>query len=157
MNKEQLLENVRTVHRLAGDTITRLEAELAEAEKPELRHGDYGHDEGSGDGFIVIEQSGLFGSPKGFYANQNGQVLINESTVARVRTGNIFDDLKAIAEPLEGYIFYLGPVKVAMFGGYIHLGRHGAGYPVEVDVCYLAEFILNLRRMQATQQGGRND
>ena len=83
--------------------ITELESHLAEAEKPKLKHGDYGHDEDGGDRFVVIEQSTLFGSPKAFYANQNGQVDVNESTVSRIRLGNIFDDLKALAEPLKEF------------------------------------------------------
>ncbi len=153
------LEQARLVLKYATDEIERIEAERAEAEKPELRHGDYGYDADSGDSFIVIEQSGLFGSPKAFYANQSGQVNVNESTVTRVHPGNIFADLKAIAEPLTEF-----PI-CSMVGTKSDVVIDDAGnitLPVGSETVWVCKtsvpnFILNLQRLQYTAERQKND
>ncbi len=156
MDTKQIIEEAHAVIGLAKSLIERLEAELAEAEKPQLRHWDFGYDEDSGDEFIVIEQSGLFGSPKAFYADQKGQVHVNESTGVRVRLGNlkeVFDRRKAIAEPLDKFAtdvhsyaidsdnFPDAPIRMA--------GNHHSVPEVE-------EHILKLRRLVYTAKGQKH-
>ena len=133
-----------------------LEAELAEAEKPELRHWDFGYDEDSGDEFIVIEQSTLSGSPKAFYADQKGQVYVNESTVVRVCLGNLkehFDDLKAIAEGLTKHTWDYGhnsyEAYIDMHGDLL---LNGVSIQLIVRKEEIPTFILNLQRIQYTER-----
>ena len=105
MDNKELLENARMVHKVSGHLIERLEKELAEPEKPTLRRGDYGEAERDiGDtGFVVMEQSTLPGSPKAFYGDGAGQVNVNDCVQKHVRFGNIFDEIKALAEDVERF------------------------------------------------------
>ncbi len=133
-----------------------VESQLAEAEKPKLRHWDLGYDEDSGDEFVVIEQRGLFGSPKAFYGDQKGQVHVNESIGFRVRIGNlteVFADLKARQEPLEHFRVCGLDVGLNEMGN-IQLTND------DKDTLYIHSddwhtFILNLQRLVYTAEASK--
>ena len=101
-NKEILKEiDCKTACRIAlvgwadeqNEEIEKLKAQLAEAEKPELRHGDYGiYDNNKS--FVVVEQTTLHGTPKAFYEDQSGLIHANKKISPHFRLGNIFDDIE---------------------------------------------------------------
>ncbi len=82
--------------------VATLKAQLAEAETPELGHGDYGIDDDNRS-FVVVEQASLFGSPKAFFESQMGQIRADEAMSPDFRIGNIYKYLKALAEPLKEF------------------------------------------------------
>jgi hypothetical protein len=80
--------------------ITELEAQL-ESEQPPLRHGDYGI--GDCDFVRIVINKDVY--------NQHGtKNPIGRNESKDIWLGNIFDDLKALAEPLEE--FELEPLQV---------------------------------------------
>ena len=144
--------------------ITNYEADLAEAEKKltesiraatekPLQHGDYG---------INNKQSGLIvkeGGFEGILRTADKDYLFSHETVSenaytpKLVLGNIFDDLKALSEPLTEFV-----IQSTIDSTKIHCGwwgdkrglriRQGEKFIV-IHKDYLPEFILNLRRMQA--------
>ncbi len=106
MDKKEIqtrLNKAKYIHAEVTELIADLgrQLEKPEPEKPKLRHGVGGINEG--EVFIVMEQSSLYGTPKAFYADQGGQVEANENMPnAEILIPNIFDDLAALSgEPLE--------------------------------------------------------
>ena len=83
------------------------EDKLAEAEKPELEHGDYGID-GDNDSFVVVEQATLYGTPKAFFESRAGQIHADKTMSPDFRIGNIFRDLEALAAPLKAFMVGVG-------------------------------------------------
>ena len=78
-----------------------VEKELAEAEKPELRHGDWWIKEGVGINIFLKEHVGArreFVATKDFVLTNIGSDYNGEPIL-----GNIFDDLKALSEPLLSF------------------------------------------------------
>ncbi len=129
----------------------------AEAEKPELRHWDFGYDH-TGIECIAVNVCGE--GMRQCSGNRLWKGTDDGHCKPVTILGNlkeVFDDLKAIAEPLEGDTFYIGSLKIAMFNNVIHFGSHGEGYPVEVSMDFLSKLILNLRRLQATHERQKND
>ncbi len=162
MDKQQILEEARELIGLAKGVISRCEtviteANLAEAENPEYRSGDYGM--GCKGHFFALCGSGSDTKA----AIDNGEVerwgensenyCYNEATCL----GNIFDDLKAMAEDVEEFEVDNGTymsLKVSWNGNKIRIGD-GGGF-VLIDHHEIPAFILNLRRLQATHERKQN-
>ncbi|KKM91723.1 hypothetical protein LCGC14_1225610 [marine sediment metagenome] len=114
MNQDEIKKEIKDLsygiqfHREQGDfhhgvadkrlaSVKRLEAQLVEAEKPKLRHGDYGYDKHHGR-FVVVSQATLDGSPKAIFESTGGLINADERLSPDGRLGNIFDDMKNMAE-----------------------------------------------------------
>ena len=117
-----------------------------EAEKPKLRHGDYGIYANTGNGWIVLERNGAlewFGQSMGA-----GRPISTMPKGNIVILGNIFDDLAAWQEDVEG--FEMPDLHVFWKDGYLKMRGGGKDY-VLVDGCSVPKFIRKLRQMAATQ------
>jgi len=79
--------------------IASAEAELAEIDKPKLRHGDYGYSQKEKPCIMIADWDDdvLFCGNRSM--GKKGQITSRCSVIL----GNIFDDLKAMAEPLEEF------------------------------------------------------
>ncbi len=96
---EKRLAQAKRDRAMAKDTadveIKSLEQQLAELDKPKLRHGDYGYYKDGGAGRLIVGMDVLDCRGKRMGARQfNGLYNI---------TGNVWDDLKRNAEPLEEF------------------------------------------------------
>ena len=123
--------------------------EISEAEKPKLRHGDYGR-------FVT-------GTPRLFCRNSEGVLqpsdqkkmwgddansgnCMNGYTIL----GNIFADLKALAKPLKGFIE--GGVRYSINTGH---GIHAGMIQIGIDfwtIQNVKSHILDLRRLVHTAE-----
>jgi hypothetical protein len=105
MNKLEEIKYKIKVHEgavaLSTDILISLRAELTEAEKPKLRHGDFGFCWDNT--FVVVEQDTLQGTPKAFFADQSGQLEADENMPEAVIFGNIFDLMKDWGKDLGKY------------------------------------------------------
>lgn len=146
--KEQEIEFYQKISKLANSSIAKLQSQLAEAEKPKLRHWDYGYTD---DGYarIVMEdrekdhlaQSGHLGMPEGGCYNK-----MSEDNV----TGNLADDLKALAEPLEDFeIEEIAKVSISKSMQYLVIEDPNDKQHIDIPIACISTFILNLRRMLA--------
>ena len=113
MNKAEIEKQIDRVNKIIdklepwlAEAIT-MKAELLsslEAEKPKLRHGDFGEIKWPGtdsiDHFAIMEQATLPGSPKAFFADQGGQQKADSCMPDAIIFGNIFDLLKEWSEDL---------------------------------------------------------
>ena len=140
---------LRLIKEVAKEELTELQAQLAEAEKPKLRHGDYGivprgmHKEGPhpvladptnlcfNDGYWKDEDGHISCS----YGCYNGREITNR--------GNIFDDLKAISKSLHEFEVFGIEVK------FIENGALSIGNQI-IPKPWVAEFCRNLRILEAT-------
>jgi len=130
-----------TVSQIEADRdISRLKAELAEAKKPKLRHEDYGITT-AGNPWIKIRED-VFWLNEGSIESPTEMPLSYFSNTF----GNLGDDLKAIQEPLEEFSIGWLNFKWDEDG---ELSLDGDSY---IDPDDIAEFILNLRRMEATMK-----
>ncbi len=149
---------------VAGE-IANLKAQLADADKPELRHWDLGIDD-EGRGFVVLSQATLPGSPKAFFSDGDGLINVDERMSPATRVGTlkkVFDGLKAMAEDLERFDMpgsgCTSPSKIQAQlenrnGGIASICTGGPWCWLTLDE--LTELILNLRRMEATQKRKQN-
>ena len=150
MDKKQLLENARHIHKLSGDTIERLEDELAEAEKPDLVHLDFG-DSGNDKWIKLFDEIHWIGQYKQPISGLDDKEFINE---VKGNLLSVLADLKAIAEPLtqfttDVYSYRIDskdypdqPIRMA--------GNHHSITEVE-------EHILKLRRLVYTVKRQKHD
>jgi hypothetical protein len=147
MNKEEIehkLAQARKDRDDIAESVCQLEDMLAEAEKskPKLRHGDYGYC-GKPNIYNMYFVDGRPVRPFGISDN-GGQEFIDEPIHEFKAVGNIFDDLKALSEPLEEYETGAGmKVKLTNDGDL----SFSCTYVVNRNI---PAFILNLRRMEAT-------
>ncbi len=131
--------------RLKIDT-DRLISELAESEKPELRHGDYGW---TPKGFqqIMVKT----GDDSNIFAG-SGFASVKEEfegeEVLEAAIGNIFDDLKAMQEDLTE--FDVGNNHFLMASGFVSVVDTSDGDRVDFEISDLLEIALNLRCLRAT-------
>ncbi len=117
MNKQETIATIKEIEDsiiankasrvILEASLAESKAKLAELDKPELRHGDYGFDKDD-DGCMVLQlHDGDSG--KTLHESHAGSryAYVNEpkgdAFVPKVKLGNIFDDLKALAEPLEEF------------------------------------------------------
>ena len=142
MNSKQILQDSIVAHQQAID---KAQAELKALDKPKLRHGDYGFGHIAGDPRLIAGSDpciyGVSGSP-------------NTASNFDIKLGNIFDDLAAIAEPLEEFktkerrSFYSITCKVRN-DDFIRM-EDTNGDSIEISCDDLHDFILNLRRLENT-------
>ena len=157
------IESLRADETAADEELATLKSELAEAKKPELRHGDYGLGTNWGadsiDAFVYTDQSRTdkLEQEKAYYANRMGQINVDHAKHSVL--GNIFDDLKAVTEPLTGFevecLSHMGDkISVSIVDNetrpvfefkYYHKGKSQGNCFVKIP-----DLILNLRRMQHT-------
>ncbi len=149
------IQQIRDEIAMAKGTLERLQASLevslAEAEKPKLRHGDYGYDIHNQPcaAMEVFETNGprITGPSTVCSALCN----ISEGTVykPKVILGNIFDDLTAIAEPLKEFKTDVHLYRIERKGfpdAPIYMaGNHHS-------IAEVKEHIRKLRRMVATAE-----
>lgn len=156
---EQLEKDIHEVEKTAckmNNDFVDLKAKLADEQKPKLRHGDYGFGK-SKEPYLMTS---TVGNNFGFLVN----VPHTYGDAARYKVvsnlGNIFDDLKAIAEPLDKSGFELPfvakndnaiDIRVKIEYGYVKFqdtASSGNSW-VNMEVENLHTFILNLRRLEA--------
>ena len=169
MNKQELENKIAVQKLYVADckedlrtyliALEMLEAELAEAEKPELRHGDYGWDRGSRN-CITLKVAGKEGLRQCIESEGLWECAVDKCGEPTIVLGNIFDDFKAIAEDLEEFDMDLTGCESSSHirvqfeernSGIIAI-RTEAGTWAWMTMDEFAVFILNLRGMQATQK-----
>ena len=153
-------------HRELIDALLRdIEKELAETQKPELRHGGTGKDHAGN--FVLIDKGALwekvYEKGTGIMSTALNKKGNNESLAkwAIDVTGNVFDHLKAIAEPLTEFSRCPGqddedggeddsPFKAYISEPHIWIEVENDGHyfdRADVDV-----IILGLQRLQYTER-----
>ncbi len=132
--------------------VAKLELDLAEGEKPELRHGDYGICKSNRHMCLYVRrknQMELFGETKGSGYPQDTPLSDH------LMLGNIFDDLKELSKPLQWFGVGCGGRRIGcalnsvgdleikhVYDGETHfVGKHR-----------ISEFIRNLQRLAFTAQ-----
>lgn len=141
------LEQAKLVLKYATDEIERLEAELAEAEKPKLRHGGVYVDRS----FVVVVR---FCKGEWEATHADGSKMVG--THKRIRehlddftfSHNIFDDLKAMSEDLTE--FKMGDWDFSYDTAGLHMELRDKS--CHVTDKHVPAFILNIRCLYATQQ-----
>ncbi|KKM04382.1 hypothetical protein LCGC14_1764830 [marine sediment metagenome] len=131
--------------------IAALEADLAEAEKPELRHLDFGAN--TDQRWIKLGET-IHWVHEG---RMNDTSVLADKEFAKERKGNlqdIFDDLKARQEPLKKFTMK-ETTAAAEFSGSInkwtvYLKDHCHGPGVNIGIKDIPDFILNLERLVYT-------
>ena len=149
MDTQERLKQVDKDIEALLETKKALETELAEAEKP--KHGDYR------DGHIYLKYQGDIVETEGFAFARLGYAIGHGEAVRRFNeldgpTVNVFDLIKeheAVQEPLER--FDIGYIE-GYFNGLSNLCiRQDEEDLVVIQVNLIDDFILNTRRMRATQ------
>lgn len=143
--KEKDIEFYEKVKRLADSSVNKLKAQLAEAEKPKLKSGDYGYDCHL---FKIAPADPRVFLGEHHYGCNGGDC---DKTPLKFVYGNIFADLKALAEPLEEFEIndvYGRPVEFAIISD----GKVRISMPCGCNDIFVETFIeavLKLRRMEA--------
>ena len=145
--------------------IRQLESQLAEAEKPELREGGYGWDDIGP--FFLWESSCLWNKQYGPGRNTCISRSLNKkgndkklAVWATQVTGNVLDDLKAMAEDLEkAETVSLAGLTTTYWidkAGDLLIDIKTNEKQTVVKTKDIPTLILNLRRMYATQERKKN-
>lgn len=108
MNKEEIQAKLHNYEERLNDVageIERLREQLAEAEKPKHRHGDFGFDDTSRPCLVIQKETGskyelAVASSSYTYGNDSGAAYVPVITI-----GNIFDLLKKWSKDLEYFEF----------------------------------------------------
>lgn len=160
MNIQAQIDEANRVARKIEGLISSLEAERAKAEKPELRHGDYGYEGDNRVPTIIMDRTDREQAAvsKDFRLTSANQTRFNDYTIL----GNIFDDLKALSKPLKSHVFTVkGHGKTEDSHIYAQWESVGNCFSVEVNDSgdwfwatpeELKELILNLRRLLHTAE-----
>lgn len=164
MNKEALRKELELRRAIKADTanfqdmltqgIAKLEAQLAEAEKPGLRNWDIGTGlyndlkwlKVDGKIFWIHGREGI--DPAG-PSECEESLFLDDS---HINILDVLDDLKAQSRPLKGNEFYIDQTRCKLIGGLLCLGHVGSGWAVQFQAKALPEFILNLRRLLHTAE-----
>lgn len=137
---------------ISKERIADLQAQL-EAEKPELRHLDYGLTKSGRPCAIVQSQDGR--GTEGQFRRCSGRYmyeceLISDVWSIETKLGNLVDDLAAMSEDLEEFKVESGcfdfKAVLNKKNGRINMITQGAWMNIETA----HEIILKLRRMEAT-------
>ncbi|KKL69150.1 hypothetical protein LCGC14_2117830 [marine sediment metagenome] len=162
MNQDEIKKEIKDLsygiqfHREQGDfhhgvadkrfeSVKRLEAQLTEAEKPKLRHGDYGRNR-LGVSWIFLKEQ-IVTEITAYVPEAPQEEYIKD------RFGNIFDGLKAWQEPLEKFRIDNGTsqtIRVKISGGFLRM-RDDDGFML-IKECELPAFILNIQRLVYTAE-----
>ena len=132
------------------------EATQAEAEKPELRHGDIRLWNPSGDiGIVDMSEPNphmIWESHDLRNAKNKDNILSQSKSIGTLQ--EIFDDLKALSEPLKKFTVDNGPYRTVE----VTIQPHGLlrlqdddGFML-MGQCDIPAFILNLRRLLHTAE-----
>ncbi len=151
MQKQHLSDYKRIVVAVEMELVA-FEAQIAAAEKPELRHGAYGIS-ADGKGFIIIEQSTLIGSPKAFFEDMGGQIEADQRMSDYLRLGDFFKELEALTEPLKELHYGHIACEIRQHELVLKIGET-THYVKAQDV---SQFILDLRRLLYTQEQNDTD
>ncbi|HDZ86393.1 hypothetical protein LCGC14_0619340 [marine sediment metagenome] len=133
-----------------------LEKKIAEEKKPDLRHGDEYHD--GCNGVVLLKKGNMWRmeyNSETYTESNKRDMLSRIKAIGYILVGNIFDkldDLTVLSEPLTEFEIADNPsnfgLKVDDRGHFISFkGDLGS---VQVRYEDFDEFILNIRRMQAT-------
>ena len=151
MDKKAELQFCKEVITWLGISRDALETQLAEAEKPELRHGDIRLWNPSGDiGIVDMSEPNphmIWESHDLRNAKNKDNILSQSKSIGTLQ--EIFDDLKALSEPLTE--FFLGPQLFSVDDGNIRT----AGCIYQTDRIRI--FIDDLRRLLHTAEQAKND
>ena len=162
MNTEEIERNItegrkwveggEAIARFGRERIAELEAQLAEAEKPGLRHGDYGI--GPAGTWIRVHGSTWWDTKDcSGPSNQDADVFIP------YRLGNILADLKTRQETLKKFTMK-ETIAASEFSGSInkwtvYLKNHCHGPGVDIDIKDIPTFILNLQCLVYTAEASK--
>ena len=179
MDTEKIVKEIKDLsygiqfHREQGDfhhgvadkrlaSVIKLEAKLAEDEKPKLQHGDIRmwHESVAKD-VAVIDLSEA--TPHAIWEKDDrrnswteDQILARSKSIGNLK--EVFKEIKALSEPLKKFTVDNGPfstVEVTIqSGGFLRL-QDEDGY-IMITKCDLAAFILNLRRLLHTAEQAKN-
>ena len=125
------------------------------AEKPKLRHGDYGINE-EGKGRLATKVNQSYDTKR-----YNSYGLIGDGDKHIECLGNIFDDLAALSEPLEEFTLGDGkgnsPLKASIWlNRGIQFGIGGVTATITHPET-VHEIILSIRRMEATLKAKQDE
>ncbi len=137
--------------------LAKYEKELAELDKPVLRHGDYGFSKSNQACMSLLLHDGCGttlgeGRAGDTYA-YNAPITGVSNFLVKTKLGNIFDDLKALSQPLEEFEVAALNVKSGFKAKIMPANRInlGGSYDTwEFSIKQVEEIILNLRRLIAT-------
>lgn len=149
MNKERIakiLEEVELLLIRAKDWEAGLEADLAEAEEPELEDGDYGIDP-LGSRWISLD--GIL------YTNKDHKLACTPFEVrVKERRGNLWDDLESLEEPLKSLT---ARDVTGLIDGEGNLHLENGSNTIFVGAKHVAEFTSDLRRLLNTAEREANE
>ena len=150
MDTKQIIEEAHAVIGLAKSLIERLEAELAEAEKPELVHLDFG---GSGNGkwIKLFDEIHWIGQHKQSISGLDDKEFINE---VKGNLLSVLNNLKALTEPLTQFTTDVYSYRID--------SKDYPGQPIRMAgnhhvIAEVEEHILKLRRLVATAKRQKHD
>ena len=130
----------------------KVRAEIAEAEKPKLRHGASFHD---GCNPIVaitdgVKWKAVYPSECSIEYGSAEELLSMIEGIGYKLTGNIFDDLKALQGTLSH--FEIDRKRVSLVGDGYRMQDKMSGHNIYISETRIDEFIMGLRQMRATQK-----
>ncbi len=157
--RQEVLEAISKAQTLFVEYTEGMQAELAEGEKPKLRHGDYGFDGSRSPGRIALTLNNRLvsaGNSSVFDTTFEDRPDLMISPVL----SNIFDDLKALSEDLTG-TETVSPADLTTTYWIDHAGDLLIDIKTnEKQTVVKAEdipaLILDLRRMEATLKRKKN-
>ena len=149
----------QTEAEIARRKIEKLKHEIAEAEKPKLRHGDQFHD-GIVSIVATLGETWRFYYPDGGYNERETEKAALEFIEAcgYKFLANVFDDSKALQEPLTEVeaVCRTGRDKVTITpnggGADCPFVFRQKGCDVRMNPEQFDKFVMDCRRMQATQK-----
>jgi len=156
--RHDVLQAIKKAQTLFVEYTKEMRAELAETEKPKRRHGDYGYAgrREKGGGQVPSLKCCLLNHLENGALNSYEDGGYNyETSMPMTKLGNIFDDLRAIAKPLEEINAGGIIIKKDSSGGLNLDPPHGRHF-FHVEKAKVATFILNLRRLAATAERAKN-
>lgn len=130
--------------------IALIEEQIAEEAKPKLRHGDYWPINGSYQ--IVLKRD----SDLELFGDRSGCGMRPGISNLELRTGNIFDDLKALQEDVTEFEIEESKKHYSLKASLYTASDGGvqlvdsSGHEIGIDSAILSAFILKLRQMEAT-------
>jgi len=143
------------------ERINEITDKIAEAEKPNLRHGDYGADTYNKMPTVLMRTT--INSELIKWAGAEKPANYNNDTMTPgdfQKLGNIFDDLKALQEDRAEFEIGEGVWKVrgevVACGDFLLTESGDGGSKVLIASNFFDKFILYLQQMRATQLRERN-
>ena len=149
MNKEEIETRIDVLEKTIE--IVRERISELKAQKPKIRHGDYGitnYPEPRINFPLLAMKANMPDKLlKVAHSDGSGRVGVDEDINW---LGNIFDDLKALGKPLEE--FTVGDLHFKIEGTVVDIEDESDETFFYFPYKHLSEIILNLRRMEAWQE-----